>query len=62
MNTWSAPDHPCPEPQLPRRQRRDGLLWACECGRIYVHRFRFNYAGEWWEWVATGLRTAEESQ
>ena len=52
-------EHPCPKPVLPKRKRRDGELWACQCGRVYVNRFRFNYADDWFEWVDTGLRTTE---
>jgi hypothetical protein len=51
--------HPCPKPTIRKRSRLDGQMWACGCGLVYVLRFHFNYAGEWWEWEPTGLRTTE---
>lgn len=47
--------HPCPTPTLGKRQRFDGLLWACKCGKVHAYRFVFNYAGEWWEWQEVRL-------
>lgn len=47
--------HPCPTPSHPRKGGRDGDLWACTCGKIYVRRHWWNYAGEGFDWKPTGL-------
>jgi hypothetical protein len=59
QNAPSNTPHPCPKPSILKKKSRDGELWACTCGRIYVQRFRYTYADAWFEWVPTGLTTGE---
>lgn len=59
----SAP-HPCPLPSAKplgkRDPARDGDLWACSCGAVYVRRAEpwSNWAGDGidWRWEPTSLR------
>lgn len=48
--------HPCPVPAISRKGGSEGALWACACGKVYVCRHWWNYAGEGWEWKPTSLR------
>lgn len=47
-------EHPCPAPQR-LKGLPEGSLWACDCGKVYVLRNEWNYAGDVWEWRETDL-------
>lgn len=54
-------EHPCPVPDKRGKGEREGALWACDCGRIFVLRNHWNYAGDVWRWHETNLRIEAEA-